>query len=310
MSAIRMYDAQQQAKQNAQKRASLDERYSDLQRSNKTELGYQNAAREAVAAQVLMPFEVAFRRIRHIDIAELERLDASDIAFSTPALAAVRLEAGASLAAMATSTAVGLGTSAVATAAVTAFATASTGAAISGLSGAAASSATLAWLGGGSLAAGGGGVAAGGVVLAGLTVAPALAVAGLFLHHQGNKQLRKQHDVASALKRTDGQLQTLAQQWSAIRGRSAAVREVLDRLTASASPRVRWLQRLVDTETDYRLYSDGHKADLAVVLALVTTTIAAMKADLFDEQLLVTQVSADVVAAANLQLDQLAPVGV
>ena len=42
---------------------------------------------------------------------------------------------------------------------------ASTGTLISTLSGAAASNATLAWLGGGSLAAGGGGIAAGTMVL-------------------------------------------------------------------------------------------------------------------------------------------------
>ncbi|TRT83770.1 MAG: hypothetical protein EWV82_09400, partial [Microcystis aeruginosa Ma_AC_P_19900807_S299] len=50
------------------------------------------------------------------------------------------------------------------------FGTASTGTAISGLSGAAAWNATLAWLGGGSLAAGGGGMALGTVVLGGITV--------------------------------------------------------------------------------------------------------------------------------------------
>ena len=48
---------------------------------------------------------------------------------------------------------------------VSAFATASTGSAIAGLSGAAATNATLAWLGGGAIAAGGGGMAAGAVVL-------------------------------------------------------------------------------------------------------------------------------------------------
>ena len=69
------------------------------------------------------------------------------------------------------------------TAAVSALATASTGTAISSLSGAAATNATLAWLGGGSLAAGGGGVAAGTVVLSTITYATtgvfALAAAGI-----------------------------------------------------------------------------------------------------------------------------------
>jgi hypothetical protein len=58
------------------------------------------------------------------------------------------------------------------------FGTASTGTAISGLSGSAAWNATLAWLGGGSLAAGGGGMALGTVVLGGITVGPALMIGG------------------------------------------------------------------------------------------------------------------------------------
>lgn len=55
---------------------------------------------------------------------------------------------------------------------------ASTGTAISSLSGAAATNATLAWLGGGSLAAGGFGIAGGTAVLGGIIAAPVILVAG------------------------------------------------------------------------------------------------------------------------------------
>lgn len=61
---------------------------------------------------------------------------------------------------------------------VGALATASTGTAISGLSGVAATNATLAWLGGGSLASGGFGMAGGTLVLGGLVVGPLLAIGG------------------------------------------------------------------------------------------------------------------------------------
>lgn len=66
---------------------------------------------------------------------------------------------------------------------------ASTGAAISGLSGAAATNATLAWLGGGAIAAGGGGMALGSLVLGGITVGPALAIGGFLLAGEGEKAL-------------------------------------------------------------------------------------------------------------------------
>ena len=61
----------------------------------------------------------------------------------------------------------GVATSAAVYGLVGTLASAGTGTAITGLSGAAATNATLAWLGGGTIAAGGGGVAAGTVVLGG-----------------------------------------------------------------------------------------------------------------------------------------------
>jgi hypothetical protein len=66
--------------------------------------------------------------------------------------------------------------------------TASTGTAISGLSGIAAHNATLAWFGGGSLAAGGGGMALGGMVLGGITLVPSLILSGFRLA-KGDKAL-------------------------------------------------------------------------------------------------------------------------
>lgn len=64
---------------------------------------------------------------------------------------------------------------------VMALGTASTGAAIGGLSGVAATNATLAWLGGGSLATGGFGMAGGALALGGIVLGPALAVGGFMM---------------------------------------------------------------------------------------------------------------------------------
>jgi len=71
------------------------------------------------------------------------------------------------------------------------FGTASTGTAIAGLSGAAAWNATLAWLGGGAIAAGGGGMAVGAVVLGGIAIGPALAIGGFMLAGKGEEALTK-----------------------------------------------------------------------------------------------------------------------
>lgn len=69
------------------------------------------------------------------------------------------------------------------------LATASTGTAISSLSGVAATNATLAWLGGGSLATGGGGMALGTAVLGGIVAGPALAIFGHIIGNKGEEAL-------------------------------------------------------------------------------------------------------------------------
>ncbi|WP_147162552.1 hypothetical protein [Pararhodospirillum oryzae] len=69
------------------------------------------------------------------------------------------------------------------------LASAGTGTAIGTLSGAAATNATLAWLGGGTLAAGGYGIAGGTLVLGSLVAGPALLVLGSILGAQASKKL-------------------------------------------------------------------------------------------------------------------------
>jgi len=83
---------------------------------------------------------------------------------------------------------------------VSAFASASTGTAISGLSGAAATNATLAWLGGGSIAAGGGGMAAGSAVLTLVAAAPAVFIGGLTVAVIGSKQKTSARQYAAEVE--------------------------------------------------------------------------------------------------------------
>ncbi|MDE6765158.1 MAG: hypothetical protein K2J52_02480 [Duncaniella sp.] len=97
--------------------------------------------------------------ISDTDFAELESVEMNASNLLTTAAT------GGSIAAAALA-----GVPAAVNATVAALCSASTGTAISQLSGAAARQATLAWLGGGSLASGGGGVAAGTTVLAGITL--------------------------------------------------------------------------------------------------------------------------------------------
>lgn len=78
---------------------------------------------------------------------------------------------------------------------VMALGAASTGTPIAALSGAAAYNATMAAIGGGSLAAGGWGMAGGAMVLGGAVLAPVLAVAGIAYAIHGSKALENARDV-------------------------------------------------------------------------------------------------------------------
>lgn len=69
------------------------------------------------------------------------------------------------------------------------FGIASTGTAIAALSGAAKTNATLAWFGGGAKAAGGLGMAGGKLILAGVVVAPIVAVAAVIAGAKGKEKL-------------------------------------------------------------------------------------------------------------------------
>jgi len=79
------------------------------------------------------------------------------------------------------------------------LATASTGTAIGGLSGVAATNATLAWLGGGSLAAGGGGMALGTAVLGGMVAGPLIAVTGFVMDSKAEKNLTEAYEYESEI---------------------------------------------------------------------------------------------------------------
>lgn len=91
------------------------------------------------------------------------------------------------------------------------FASASTGTAIATLSGAAATNATLAWFGGGSLAAGGLGMAGGTAVLGGIVAGPVLAVAGFIMAAKSEENLAAAQKTYSEAKLAAEQMDTMTE---------------------------------------------------------------------------------------------------
>lgn len=107
------------------------------------------------------------------------------------------------------------------------LATASTGAAISGLTGAAATNATLAWLGGGSLAAGGFGMAGGALALGGIVLGPALAIGGFWLASEAEDALSEAHRYDAEVDEKVAKMQIARDGMKAIRTNAALLSNTL-----------------------------------------------------------------------------------
>lgn len=175
--------------------------------------GYKARIDDAVAAigtalTHARPYlEVAERLIKS---REGQRRDL-DIAVTTQTLQKVeRFNAG-----MSSAINVGIGSIAGGTMAVGAwslvalFGSASTGTAISGLSGIAATNATLAWFGGGALAAGGTGIAGGMTVLGGIVAVPLVYFAAKSTHKKAKEVEDAKMNIEKAISDLRTQLETL-----------------------------------------------------------------------------------------------------
>lgn len=113
---------------------------------------------------------------------------------------------------------------------VSAIGYASTGTAISSLSGVAATNATLAWFGGGSLAAGGLGMAGGVATLAGIVVAPALAVFGISMAVKADKALTEAYMYKSQIDEACEKIDVAVEFFNALKLRISEFNVVISRV--------------------------------------------------------------------------------
>lgn len=172
-----------------------------------------------------------------------------------------------------------------------AFAAASTGTAISSLSGVAATNATLAWLGGGTLASGGMGVAGGTLALGALAAGPALLIAGWYMGAKAESKVndalsnlaeaeRFKVDIDSAILLTDG-----------IRDVAKKASEVISTLRMHARRNLKLLKNVIDSQgVDYSIYTLENKHivmknyKIAQVLkALIDTAILDQEGNLLGD---------------------------
>lgn len=150
--------------------------------------------------------------------------------------------------------------------AVTAYGSASTGTAIAGLSGAAAQNATLAWLGGGSIAAGGGGMALGAMALNFVTIGPAMLVGGFVLNGKGEKALTDARRYCADVDRATGEQHKLRKRLDLVDLRVQELATVLGDLTERAVAAMDHLE--ANEPFDPQIHAEPFRRGLAYAIAV------------------------------------------
>ncbi len=127
------------------------------------------------------------------------------------------------------------------------FGKASTGAAIAALHGAAKTNATLAWFGGGSLKAGGLGMAAGKLVLAGVVVAPILAVAAIITSAKSKEKLAEAKKINAEAKQAVEQIDTMTTGMEAVAKMSDNYTKFIKKFDKKFQPFIKELNKIKNT---------------------------------------------------------------
>ncbi len=302
-----IFDAKSLAEENEKEHKSI---VKTKEAAEKRAVGAQERLDKAYTKEFdgyLSPFAGQFARLRNVELSDLPTITAvPELKAMDVKLRAVGIKAVEGLAALAGGGAAGAAAGGLTFAAVGAFAAASTGTAISALSGAAATSATLAWLGGGSLAAGGFGVAGGTAVLAGVVAAPVLIAAYGFLWWKGEDAYQDQVKVKQQLVEARSDLVVQVAKVDAAVQRIKDTARVVRSLGACGRPRLQKLTDLIDSNDDYATYSPAQRALVAELAGIATALAAVIACPVIDDNGLVTSLSDETLAAANTLADRLA----
>ena len=184
-----------------------------------------------------------------------------------------------------------------------AFAAASTGTAIAGLSGAAATNATLAFFGGGALAAGGLGMAGGMAVLGGVVAGPALAIMGAVMGAKASANLDNAYSNLAKVKEAEAEIGLMVTACNGITHRADLFTQVLIRLEALMFPQLDMFENIIASEgCDFKKYKDASKKHVAALLATAQAVKAILDTALLDEKGALTKESEDVLLSSNKYL--------
>lgn len=176
------------------------------------------------------------------------------------------------------------------------LATASTGTLIGTLHGAAATNATLAWFGGGSLAAGGLGMTGGMVVLGGLVAGPAIFVGGWLLDRDAEKKLYEALGKKDEAKNFEAQVNKIVTELNRITDRCKQIIDILNRLNAMFILKVKKLEQVVELSgNNFENYTVSEQKVVILSAMLAKTIKIILDAPLFTEDGKLTCASKNIV---------------
>lgn len=156
-------------------------------------------------------------------------------------------------------TAAGFAAAGATTSAVAVLGTASTGTAIASLSGVAATNATLAAIGGGSIAAGGGGVALGTAVLGVSTLGIGLLVGGIVFSVTGSKLSDKADEAYKQAQNTDFNITNIIAYFDELKEAAESFSDALDNVNNEYQKRLEKLKIVVEKEKQWTNFTEEEK---------------------------------------------------
>lgn len=234
------------------------------------------------------PFMVSFEKLHSVELSdsigidELQKFHIDKQAFDE--LKEMQEMASSIVGGVAGGAAIGAITAFGAYGGAMAFGAASTGTAIASLSGIAATNATLAFLGGGSLAIGGLGIAGGTAVLGGLVAGPALAVMGFIVGAKASANKDKAYSNLAQAKEFREEMETVKSACKGIRMRANMFERLILQLNALFAPLIYSLEQIISTSgTDYSLFTPEQKSTVAACLSLAGAIKAVLDTPILSE---------------------------